>query len=124
MLQRTMLLIALTAFTSGCWSVATEAVIDTTAVGVASSERYHELASKVVAGENAGGVAGITSADLAATPPRVKTLTQKLLNALHANRFSWHSIQFQLDEGPDPKHLNLKPIQLPGDENDELLEDK
>ena len=86
----------------GC--AATEAAIKTAESMAVGGERYY---------------------DLAKTPASVRGMLGLLLESLHANRVGANSILFQLDDGPDPATLDLKPVAMPAvkDENADLLGD-
>jgi hypothetical protein len=119
----TALALALCLF-SGC--AVTDAAIRTAEVGAAGNDRYAELATKALAGEAnmaTDGLMPVSPEDLSATPDSVKVLVSKLLGGLHANRVAFHSITFQLNAGPDPETLGLKPVAIPSLSDDDLLED-
>jgi hypothetical protein len=124
-MTRTLLALTLAACLLGC-STVKDAAINTAEVAAAGNDRYTELATQVLDGsvDQKNGPA-VTKEDLEKTPASVRTFLNRLLTALHVNRFAWHSVLFQLDKGPDPETLGFKPVKLPEpeDENDELLED-
>lgn len=115
MTARLSVLVLLVAFfLSGC--AVTDEAIKTATVAAAGNDRYTVIVAKAFDGTattRADGVAPITSKHLADTPPQVRLLIRRLLDALHVNRVVSHSLKFQLDAGPDPKGLRLRPVALP-----------
>lgn len=125
-MPRLALLVAVLLFLCPVGCKVTDKAIDTAKTAAAGNDRYTTLAAKALAGEASmatDGVAAISRQDLAETPQSVKVLLSRLLESLATNRFAWHSVLFQLDEGQDPATLGLEPVELPGDANDDLLED-
>lgn len=110
----------------GC--AATEAAIKTAESMAVGGERYYDLATSSFAGGTSlevEGIASVSTADLAKTPASVRGMLGLLLESLHANRVGANSILFQLDGGPDPATLDLKPVAMPAvkGENADLLGD-
>jgi len=111
--------------TLGCATVPDKA-LDTARTTAAGNDRYTALVIKALAGKTSlekDGIASVSTDDLKKTPKPVLGLVKRLLEALHTNRFAWHSALFQVDKGPDPETLELKPVKLP-DESDGLLENE
>jgi hypothetical protein len=109
-----------TLLTSGC--ALTQQAVNTAEVGAAGNERYHVLVQKAFDGKAVlkdDGIAPITADEWKSTPKSVRVLVDRLLNGLSTNRFAFYSITFQLDEGPDPETLELKPVKIPDVEEDE-----
>ena len=110
---------------SGC--CASEAALNTAQVAAAGNDRYTDLSVQILDGsvDDTNGPA-VNEEDWAETPASVREFMRKLLDALHTNRFAWHSILFNLDVGPDPNTLALEPVALPAttDEDDDLLEEE
>ncbi len=118
----TLILVLLTA---GC-SALPEKAIATTKATAAGNDRYTELAIMALEGKTdlkQHGIASVSTKDLAATPKSVRGLVNALLQALHVNRVSAHSVLFQINEGPDPEKLGLSPIRLPSPDDDLLKKD-
>lgn len=112
-------LLILALLVTGC--VALDAAVNTSKAGAAGNDRLLQLTNEALDGtvDFSAGLAPITSEDVAETPDSVALLVSSLLKALHANRFAFHSIVFQLDAGPDPNELSLVPATWPASmEND------
>lgn len=121
-----LLLTILCLFFSGC--KVTDKAIATADVAGAGNDRYHTLVGKAFDGTadlEKDGLDSITAEEWKATPKPVRILVDRLLDGLHTNRFAFYSIRFQLDAGPDPETLDLKPFALPEvpDENADLIGD-
>lgn len=104
-----------------------QAAVDTGQATAAGNDRYTQLVTLSLTGQSnlmRDGIAPVSTNDLKSTPRSVRGLVTRLLQALHTNRVSSHSILFQLNEGPDPDTMGLEPVKLPTfkDENDGLLE--
>jgi hypothetical protein len=116
--MRTPLILTLflcTLLLSGCASLPQKAA-ETAEVGAAGNERYLVLTQKAFSGDavfEKDGLEPITSDEWKATPNSVRVLVSRLLNGLGTNRFAFYSIAFQLDEGPDPETLGLRPVEVP-----------
>lgn len=126
--MRFVLLALVTLSLSACCASLPEKAIDTVKSQAAGNDRYTELVTLALAGEadfEEHGIASVSHDDVASTPAPVRVLIQRLLDALHTNRFAAHSALFQLDLGSDPAGL-FEPIEFPGppDESDGLLEDE
>lgn len=117
------LLVVLVLALSGC-CVADKA-LETAEAAAAGSERYTLLASQALAGTIGAnmGLEPVSPEDLKKAPPNVRLLISRLFEALHSNRFAWHSLLFQLNKGPDPATLKLEVIEL-RDRDGILLEDR
>lgn len=105
----------LCALLGGCTAVPDKA-LDTAKTAAAGNDRYTALVTAALAGKTdlkKDGIAPVPQADLDKTPLSVRILLQRLLEALHTNRFAWHSALYQVDEGKDPQTLDLKPVELP-----------
>ena len=106
--------VLLCVLSTGC--ALTQEAINTADVAAAGNERYHVLAQKALDGKAVladDKVAPITTAEWNSTPPSVRLLVDRLLNALGVNRHAFYSIKFQLDGGKDPATLELKPVSVP-----------
>ncbi len=123
MTARLSALLLFVVFLSGC---AGTAAIKTATMAAAGNDRYTMIVTKAFDGTarvKSEGVAPVTSKDLLDTPPAVRLLLRRLLNALHVNRVVSHSLKFQLDAGPDPSTLKLRPLALPDFRRDLLKDD-
>lgn len=119
--MRYIVTLVLIALLSGCACV-TDRAIKTAEVAAAGSDRLTDLVHKALeekADLQRDKIASVSPQDLASSPASVQVLLQKLLNAVHAHRYAWHSVLFQLDEGVDPAKLDLEAIRLPS-VNEEL----
>lgn len=124
MTTRLSVLALLVVFFSGC--AVTDEAIKTATVAAAGNDRYTAIMIKAFDGTartRVDGVAPVTSQHLANTPPQVRLILRRLLNALHVNRVVSHSLKFQLDAGPDPVTLKLRPLALPDFRKDLLKDD-
>jgi hypothetical protein len=101
----------------------TDAAIDTAKTAAAGNDRYTDLASQAFAGtvDPSLGISPVTSEEFLGSPKSVQVLVQRLLESMHVNRVAWHSVVFQLDEGPDPATMNLQPVSAPA-ASDDLLD--
>jgi hypothetical protein len=114
----------------GCCTAVPQKALDTAVTAAAGNDRYTELTTPALQGKTdlkKDGIAPVSEDDLKKTPASVRGLVRRLLEALHTNRHAWHSALFQIDKGPDPQKLNLKPVELPAikkDPNKGLLGDK
>jgi hypothetical protein len=117
---RSLVLILALAF-SGCTAMVPEAAINVVEVATAAADRYAILAQQTLGNNKIDltgtpgqpwhpGVAPIAAQDLDSTPPNVRLFLARLLKSLHAQRYGWHSVRFQLDRGGDPDLMGLKPI--------------
>jgi len=91
----------------------TDEAIATAQVAAAGNDRYTALVQEVLAGtaKDKNGPP-VTPEDLKNTPGSVRVLLGRLLGTLHVNRYAWHSVLFQLNEGPDPELMGLKPVTI------------
>lgn len=84
-----------------------------TQAGVTSKEHdtYAQLVTQTLDGTlpEADGKP-VTKEDLAATPPSVKAFLQNLINAVFLSRKGWHQLNYAINDGPDPKTLDLENI--------------
>jgi hypothetical protein len=122
-MHRLLALALATSLLTGC---VTDTAI-TAEVAAAGNDRYTQLATEVLDGSvDAKNGPPITKEEVEKTPASVRKFVNRLLVALHVNRFAWHSVLFQLNKGPDPETLGLEPVKLPDvkDENDKLIEDE
>lgn len=89
----------------------TDEAINTAKVAAAGNDRYTAIVVQILDGTvDAKNGPRVTQEDLRNTPGSVRILLNKLLGAMHVNRFAWHSVLFQLDEGADPETMNLAPV--------------
>jgi len=94
---------------SGCR--VTDEAIATAQVAATGNDRYTALVLEVLYGQpDAKNSPRVTPEDLKNTPGSVRILLNRLLGTLHVNRYAWHSVLFQLNEGPDPELMSLTPV--------------
>lgn len=115
-MNRLALLVALSLTIAGC--CVTDAAIDTASTAAAGNDRYTDLAQQAFACtiDPSMGLAPVTTQEFMQSPQSVQVLVKRLLQSLHVNRVAWHSILFQLNEGPDPSTMNLQPVAPPADD--------
>jgi hypothetical protein len=128
MTRTALLLLAFVLVLGSAGCTVTDKAIDTAKTAAAGNDRYTTLTIKALKGESdlaEDGIAPVSAEDLIKTPAAVRGLIERLLEALHTNRFAWHSELFQLGQGPDPDGMGLVPVALPKkpDDDSDLLED-
>jgi len=68
-------------------------------------------------------IGDLSTDDISKTPRRVRLLVNHLLEAIYLGRESWHSIRFNVNDGPNPDTLELYPPIFPEPAEEEEPED-